>query len=100
MRLRVQSWFPFQVTVCLNGRLWLARQLDRAGIGYVQRDNSFLWLADLARAQRLADQQARAPFASAMEKLLRACHPLAPNCAVRSACRIIGASINPSLRPA
>ena len=78
MHLRVQSWFPFQVTVCLNGRLWLAHQLDRAGVSYVQRDNAFIWVADLARAQRLADQQAHAPLASAMEKLLRSCHPLTP----------------------
>lgn len=77
MHLRVQSWFPFQVTVCLNGRLWLARQLDRAGVGYRQRDNSFVYLADLVRAQRLADQQARARLVPALEKLLRQCHPLA-----------------------
>ena len=48
MHLRVQSWFPFQVTVCLNGRLWLARQLDRAGVGYVQRDNSFSHFSSFA----------------------------------------------------
>jgi len=77
MHLRVQSWFPFQVTVCLNGRRWLARQLDHAGLGYLQRENSFLWLADLARAQRLADQQARAPLVRALGKLLAQCHPLA-----------------------
>jgi hypothetical protein len=51
MHVRLQTWFPFQVMVCLNGRLWLARQLDRAGLDYVQRDNSFVWLADPARAQ-------------------------------------------------
>src|SRR5262249_31149105 len=28
---RVQSWFPFEVQVWLNGREWLARQLDRRG---------------------------------------------------------------------
>lgn len=87
MHLRVQSWFPFQVTVCLNGRLWLARQLDRAGIGYLQRDNSFIQLDDLARAQALADAQARAPLTRAMEKLLAPCHPLAPEL-----CRPLGLS--------
>src|SRR5882672_4156476 len=87
MHLRVQSWFPFQVTVCLNGRLWLARQLDRAGVGYVQRDNSFLVIDNLARAQQLADAQARAPLISAMGKLLRQCHPLAAEL-----CRPLGLS--------
>lgn len=87
MHLRVQSWFPFQVTVCLNGRLWLAHQLDRAGLGYVQRDNAFIALDDLARAQQLADAQAHAPLVRAMEKLLRECHPLAAEL-----CRPLGLS--------
>lgn len=32
MHVRVQSWFPFTVDVCLNGRHWLARQMDRVGL--------------------------------------------------------------------
>lgn len=87
MHVRVQSWFPFQVTVCLNGRLWLARQLDQAGIGYRQRDNCFIQIEDLARAQRLADAQARTPLVPLMEELLRQCHPLAPEL-----CRPLGLS--------
>lgn len=78
MHLRVQTWFPFQVMVCINGRLWLARQLDRAGIAYVQRDNGFTWIADLARAQALARAQLRTHWPSALQPLLADCHPLAP----------------------
>jgi hypothetical protein len=87
MHLRVQSWFPFQVTVCLNGRLWLARQMDHAGIGYIQRDNAFVVIDELARAQQLADAQARAPLVRTMDKLLRECHPLAAEL-----CRPLGLS--------
>jgi len=36
MHVRVQSWFPFSVEVCLNGREWLARQMDRVGLKYRQ----------------------------------------------------------------
>jgi hypothetical protein len=32
--VRVQSWFPFTVDICLNGRERLARQMDRAGLAY------------------------------------------------------------------
>jgi hypothetical protein len=46
MHMRVQSWFPFTVEVCLNGREWLARQMDRVGIGYKQRGNCFVWLQE------------------------------------------------------
>jgi hypothetical protein len=87
MHLRVQSWFPFQVTACLNGRLWLAHQLDRTVLGYVRRDNAFIGLDDPARAQRLAAAQARAPLIRAMGKLLAQCHPLAAEL-----CRPLGLS--------
>jgi len=53
----VQSWFPFSVEVCLNGREWLARQMDAVGIDYQQGDNCFVWLSDPARAQELSNQQ-------------------------------------------
>jgi hypothetical protein len=77
MHVRLQTWFPFQVMVCLNGRLWLARQLDRARIGYVQRDNSFVCIDNVARAQALAHQQLRVDWPGQLSPLLAACHPLA-----------------------
>jgi hypothetical protein len=77
MHLRLQTWFPFQLVVCLNGRQWLARQMDRAGLKYVQRDNSFVWLADPVRAQRLADRQLRADWPALLQPLVAQCHPLA-----------------------
>jgi hypothetical protein len=32
MHARVQTWYPFATQVCLNGREWLARQLDQIGM--------------------------------------------------------------------
>src|ERR1700750_3367668 len=32
MSARIQSWFPFSIQICLNGREWLARQMDGKGI--------------------------------------------------------------------
>jgi hypothetical protein len=37
--VRLQTWLPFGVRVCVNGREWLCRQLDREGVGYDRRDN-------------------------------------------------------------
>src|SRR3954453_8620225 len=48
-QVRLQTWFPFSTHVVLNGREWLARQLDREGLGYQRRDNCFTWIEDLAR---------------------------------------------------
>ena len=38
MPVRLQTWFPFLVNVCLNGRDWLACQMNQAGLDYEQRD--------------------------------------------------------------
>jgi hypothetical protein len=56
MHVRLQTWLPFSVQVCINGREWLARQMDRAGIKYTQRDNCFTYIEDIAAAQRLMDR--------------------------------------------
>ena len=76
MHVRVQSWFPFSVTVCLNGREWLARQMDQAGIAYKQQDNCFLSVADPARAQKLLDQQLHTDWNTTLRGLLAQAHPL------------------------
>ena len=57
MHARLQTWFPFTIQVCLNGREWLARQMDQAGIGYVKKDNCFVDVQDLQAAQALLDSQ-------------------------------------------
>ena len=73
--LRLQSWFPFTVHVGLNGREWLAHQLDAAHLAYRRRDNCFIWLADLAAAQRLADQQLAIHWDAVLTTLVRQLHP-------------------------
>jgi hypothetical protein len=76
MHTRLQTWFPFTLHVCLNGREWLARQMDAAGLGYVQRDNCFVKLEDVERTQQLFDQQLRVSWQSLMNRLTRQVHPL------------------------
>jgi hypothetical protein len=76
MHIRVQTWFPFSVDVCLNGRQWLARQMDRAGIDYQQRDNCFIWIKDYAAVQELLDEQLRGDWPALMNAFLELAHPL------------------------
>jgi len=75
MHARIQTWFPFRVYACVNGREWLARQLDEAGIAYGRRDNCFTWVKDLCRAQELMNQQVHAPWASLLDGLAQQLHP-------------------------
>lgn len=59
MNARIQTWFPFTVQICINGREWLSRQMDKAGVQYRKQDNCFDQIADMKKAQRLMDTQLR-----------------------------------------
>ena len=76
LNIRVQTWFPFSVDICLNGRQWLAQQMDQARIAYQKRDNGFVWIQDCSKAQALLDQQLHSHWASMLDKLLELAHPL------------------------
>lgn len=75
MHIRLQTWFPFSMQVCLNGREWLARQMDEEGLAYRRRDNCFPWVEDFARAQQLFDAQRRVHWPTVLGQLVREWHP-------------------------
>jgi hypothetical protein len=53
--LRVPTWCPFRLQFYCNAHNWLARELDRCGIGYRLLDNAFTAIDDFAQAQQRAD---------------------------------------------
>ena len=76
MHVRLQSWFPFDIQVCINGRSYLQRQLDRKGIGYVKRDNCFLRIDDMRRAQKILDRLNRRRWAPTLKRIVGGLNPL------------------------
>lgn len=60
--VRLQTWFPFDVQVYLNGHDWLACQLQKKRIGFEQIDNALLQLDNVKAAQRLADRFPQLPW--------------------------------------
>ena len=74
--VRVQTWFPFTTQVYVNGHDWLARQLQQAGVGFVQQDNAFTQLDDPVKAQELAEGFARLPWTELLESWTRQVNPL------------------------
>jgi hypothetical protein len=75
MHARIQTWFPFHIYVCINGREWLARQMDQARLRYVRRDNTFTWLEDVAQAQALFDQQLQVNWQALLDQLAADINP-------------------------
>jgi hypothetical protein len=76
MSARIQTWFPFQVQIYLNGREWLAQQMKGAGIEYIRQENCFPWVADYARAQALMDDQLKTDWPLALDAIARQLNPL------------------------
>ena len=75
MHARLQTWYPFSIQVCINGREWLARQMDQVGLQYCRSDNCFTWLEDASEAQRLFDQQLRVSWSSLLNMIARNVNP-------------------------
>jgi hypothetical protein len=77
MSARIQTWFPFGVQICLNGREWLAHQLLREGRGDFDRhDNCFTRVANPALAQRRLDRQLTLDWPAALHAVARELNPL------------------------
>lgn len=77
MHMRLQTWFPFTLWCCVNGREWLARQLEEQKIGYRKRENCLVWVADMQRAQELADEQLQVDWNALLNPIAQQVHPLA-----------------------
>ena len=76
MHVRIQTWFPMQIQVCVNGHEWLARKLDRQAIAYHKIDNAFTWIADCPRAQRFADRFVKLNWPRLLDAFARKVNPL------------------------
>jgi hypothetical protein len=75
MNARIQSWFPFNIQVCINGREWLAKEMDLAGICYERRENCFAWIEDIEAAQELMNQQLKLNWKKELDRLAETLNP-------------------------
>jgi len=76
MYARIQTWFPFHIQVGLNGREWLARQMDQQGLKYRQQGNCFVWIEDYEQAQRLLHRQLEIDWAELLNGFAEQLNPL------------------------
>jgi hypothetical protein len=76
MHVRLQSWFPCPIQVCINGHEWLARKLDKAGIKYERRDNCFVRIQDPKKAQQMADEMIKRNWPKLLDQFAHRFNPL------------------------
>ncbi len=69
--VRLQTWAPYNIFICLNGRHWLERQLQKAGVAYHKDGNCFPWIEDIQKAQHLLNTQLKSNWAKLLTGLVR-----------------------------
>ena len=75
LNVRLQTWLPFTVHIVINGREWLAQRLLQKGIGFERRDNCFVDIVDVPKAQKMMDQQLRTDWSRLLGRLVKQVHP-------------------------
>ena len=75
MSARIQSWYPFNIQICINGREWLSRQMDKAGLCYIRKDNCFTHIHNVKRAQKLMDRHLEVNWPEQLDRIARRLNP-------------------------
>jgi hypothetical protein len=79
IHVRIQTWFPMQIQIYLNGHEWLARKLSVNHVRYTKHDNVFLWIEDMAKAQRFADRFASLNWPVILNQYAKRVNPQMPD---------------------
>ena len=81
MYLKIQTWFPYNVQVYINGREYLSKLLDKNNIKYEMYNNSFSYIEDFDKAQELANGILNQKISDSFDGLIKQINNLLPNIA-------------------
>jgi hypothetical protein len=56
MHVKIQTWFPYNIQIYINGKSYLMAQLQKEGIPFTNYDNSITSVKDIERAQQICDK--------------------------------------------
>jgi hypothetical protein len=76
LHVRLQTWLPFTIQVYVNGHNYLAQQLAKKKLGFVQQDNAFTQLDEPAQAQTIANRFAKLKWVRILKRYARVVNPL------------------------
>jgi hypothetical protein len=76
MHVRVQTMFPFTCQIYVNGHEWLARQMLKRRLPFVQADNAFLQIDDYDQAQAIADTFSKLDWVKILDRFVNPVNPL------------------------
>ena len=78
MFVKLQTWFPFTITIYINGRELMKKAFENNGIAYAVYDNSFSFISDTDKAQELADRFDSQKLSRHLDHFAQAVNPFLP----------------------
>ena len=79
MYLKIQTWFPYNVQIYINGREYLSRIFNKNNIKYEMYNNSFSYIEDFNKAQELANNILNQKISDSFDGLINQINPLLSN---------------------
>ena len=79
MFLKIQTWFPYNVQIYINGREYCSKLFDKNNIKYEMFNNSFSYIEDFDKAQQLADNILNQKLSDSFDGIVKQINNLLPN---------------------
>ena len=79
MFLKIQTWFPYNVQIYINGREYLSKIFDKNNIKYEMYNNSFSYIDDFEKAQKLANSILDKKISDSFDGMIKKINNLLPN---------------------
>ena len=71
MYLKIQTWFPYNVQIYINGREYCSKIFNKNNIKYEMYNNSFSYIEDFEKAQKLADEILNKKISDSFDGLIK-----------------------------
>lgn len=79
MFFRIQTWFPYNVQIYINGREYCSKLFDKNNIKYEMFNNSFSHIDNFEKAQQLADNILNQKLSDSFDGLANKINNILPN---------------------
>jgi len=79
MFFKIQTWFPYNAQIYINGREYLSKLLDKDGTKYEMYGNSFSRIEDFGRAQELTNGILNKKLSDSFDGMAKKINNLLPN---------------------
>lgn len=79
MFFKIQTWFPYNVQIYINGREYCSKLFDKNNIKYEMFNNSFSYIDDFEKAQQLADNILNQKLSDSFDGIANKINNILPN---------------------